>query len=114
MGGRHADPADTAALARDRMLVVEPEVFEARAVVDAVDHQGQPLNPRLPAGRLTGVEDHRADIVLRQAPFNPPHQLPAFLPVRLHRLPVDQFVDLRIAIAAVVTISPAYVVLVEL
>src|SRR5260370_32753259 len=27
-------------------LLVEPDVLEARAVVDAVDHQGQPLDPR--------------------------------------------------------------------
>src|SRR5215813_6453684 len=64
-------------------LIFEPQVFETRAVVDAVDHQGQPFHPRLPAGGLTGIEDDRTNIVLGQSPFNLPHQLPAFVPVRL-------------------------------
>jgi hypothetical protein len=47
-------------------LIVEPQVFEARAVVDAIDHQGHSLHPRLPAGSLTGIEDDRADVVFGQ------------------------------------------------
>src|SRR6516162_3109405 len=80
---------------RTQTLVLEPEVFETRTVVNAVDHLGQPLHPRLPAGGLTGIEDDRADIVLGQLPFDLPHQLPALLPVRLDRLQVDQLVQLR-------------------
>src|SRR6266550_9488024 len=95
-------------------LIADPEVLEARAVVDAVDHQGHALDPRLPAGGLTGIEDDRADIVLGQFSFDLPHQLPAFLPVGLDRLPIDQIVDLRVAIAAIVTFGAAYVALVEL
>src|SRR5215471_7026389 len=64
-------------------LIFEPKVFETRAVVDAVDHQGQPFHPRLPAGGLTGIEDDRANVVLGQSPFDLPHQLPALVPVRL-------------------------------
>src|SRR5262245_40893783 len=47
-----------------KRLIFDPEVLEAVAVVNAVDHQGQPLYPRLPAGGLTGIKDDRADIVL--------------------------------------------------
>src|SRR5215475_9028200 len=50
---------------------------------DAVDHQGQPLHPRLPASGLTGIEDDRANVVLGQSPLDLPHQLLAFVPVRL-------------------------------
>src|SRR6266404_8608115 len=57
-----------------KRLIVDPEVLEARAVVDAVDHQGHALDPRLPAGCLTGLEDDRADIVLGQSSFDLPHQ----------------------------------------
>jgi hypothetical protein len=64
-------------------LIFEPEVVETRAVVDAVDHQGQPFHSRLPAGGLTGIEDDRANVVLGQSPFDLPHQLPAFVPIRL-------------------------------
>src|SRR5262249_41641830 len=62
-------------------LVGEPEVLEARSVVDAVDHQGQPLDPRLPARRLPRIEDDRPDIVLGQLAFDLPHQLSALLAV---------------------------------
>src|SRR5262249_57804990 len=64
-------------------LIFEPEVFETRAVVDAVDHQRQPFHPRLPAGGLTGIEDDRTNVVLGQSPLDLPHQLLAFVPVRL-------------------------------
>src|SRR6266436_7394077 len=101
-------------LALRQQLLVEPQVLEARAVVDAVDHQGQTLDLRLPAGRLTGIEDDRANIVLGQPFFDLPHHFLAFLPVRLHRLPIYQLVELRIAIAGVVTVRAAHVILVEL
>src|SRR6202035_3202829 len=38
------------ALNAKRGLLVEPDVFEAPAVEDAVDHHPQALDPRLPAG----------------------------------------------------------------
>ena len=97
-----------------RGLIVEPQVFEARAVVDAVDHQGQPLDPRLPAGGLTGIEDDRANAVVGQLPFDLPDQLPALLAVGLHRLSVDQLVELRIAIAAIIPLGAAHIAFVEL
>src|SRR5262249_32926429 len=45
--------------------VVEPEVFETSVVIDAADHQSQPLHLRLPASGTAGVEQDRARIVLR-------------------------------------------------
>ena len=45
---RHPAGVRTFCLRRPR-LVVEPDVFEAPAVKDAVDHHSQTLDPRLPA-----------------------------------------------------------------
>src|SRR6516162_11029874 len=105
---------DDATVPLFRGLIVEPEVFEPRAVINAVDHQGQPLDPRLPAGGLTGIEDDRANAVLGQLPLDLPDQLPALLAVGLHRLPGDQLVELRIAIAAIIPLGAAGIALVEL
>ena len=49
-----------------RGSVVEPEVFVAIAVVDAVDHDGEPLHLRVPASRATGVKDDRPGAVHSQ------------------------------------------------
>src|ERR1700730_12409775 len=68
-------------------LLVEPDVFHAPTVEDAVDHQGQPFNVRLPTRPVAAVEDDRSSIVLRQLPFDLPHQLLSLLLVRLARLP---------------------------
>ena len=59
---------------RWRSLSVEPEVFEARAVVDAVDHVGEALHLRLPAGRNAAVEDDRPRVVLDQLLLDLPDQ----------------------------------------
>ena len=40
-------------------LFVEPDVFSAIAVENAIDHQRQPLDVRLPAGCAAGIEDDR-------------------------------------------------------
>src|SRR5215472_14218260 len=106
--------SDAATLPLFYRLVVEPEVFEPRAIVDAIDHQGQPFYPRLPARGLTGIEDDRANTVLGQLPFDLPDQLPALLAVGLHRLSVDQLVELRITIAAIIPLGAAHVALIEL
>src|SRR6266849_3181132 len=47
-------------------LLVEPEVLVARAIVDAVDHDRQPFQVRLPAGGATREIDDRPGIVLHQ------------------------------------------------
>src|SRR5438128_80087 len=68
-----------------RPLTIEPDIFEARAVVDAVDHQGHALDPRLKADGCAGVKDDWPDVVFRQPPLDLPHQLPALLRVGLDR-----------------------------
>ena len=47
-------------------------VLEARAVVDAVDHLGHPLHPRLVADRSAGVEGDRPERRPRLASFRSP------------------------------------------
>ena len=55
------------------LLLVEPDVFHARAIGDAVDHYRQTLHLRLPAGRAAIVKDDRSGAVLRQFPLALPH-----------------------------------------
>jgi len=93
---------------------VEPEVFVAVAVVDAVDHDSEPLELRVPASRPTAIKDERPDAVLGQSPCYFSHQPFAFLLVGCHRILVDQLVDLGKAIAGIITFCTADVVLVEL
>src|ERR1700730_1736626 len=97
-----------------RPLSVEPEVLEAEAVVDAVDHHGHALDLRVLACRLTGVKDDRTGTVLRQPPFDLPHQLLTFFLVGFRRLLVNQLLEFGASIACVVALCLAYIVLVEL
>src|SRR5690242_13948253 len=46
-------------------LFVEPDVLHPPAVEDAVDHQSEPLDMRLPARPIATVEDDRPGIILR-------------------------------------------------
>src|SRR5207237_574954 len=86
----------------------------AIAVVDAVDHRRQPFDIGLRAGAAARVENDRPGSLLGQPSFDLPYQLLAFCRIGLGGLPVDQLVDLRIAIAGVVPYRPAHEVLVEL
>src|SRR6516165_7320691 len=95
-------------------LLVEPDVFHAIAVVDAVDHRGEPLDIGLRASPAARIKDDRQGAVLSQPPFDLPDQLFAFFSVGFGRLLVDQLVDLRIAIAGVVAHRAAHEVLIEL
>src|SRR5262249_37233229 len=95
-------------------LLVEPDVFHAIAVVDAVDHRHEPLDIRLRAGPTARIEDDRPGTVLGQTPLDLPDELSALGLVSLGRLPVDQRVDLGTAIARIVAHRPAHEVLVEL
>src|SRR5271168_1816287 len=95
-------------------LLVEPDVFEAPAVIDAVDHRRQPLDVRLPAGRSAVVPNYRPRAVLLQLLVDLPDQLPAFLLVGLHRLPVEQLFDLTVAVAGIIALRTAGIVFVEL
>src|SRR5580704_14440837 len=47
-------------------LLVQPDVLEARAVIDAVDHLGHPLHPWLVADRRARVEEDRPDVINRR------------------------------------------------
>src|SRR5260370_21614662 len=94
-------------------LLIEPHVLKPPAVENAVDDQIEALDARPPAGRGAGVEYDRARGVAREAPLDLPHQLPPLLGIGLARLPVDQRVDLLVAIAGVVAVRAARVVLVE-
>jgi hypothetical protein len=62
-------------IGRPEELFVEPEVFEALAVVDAVNHESQPLELRLPADRAAREENDRPGIVLNQLLLDLPDQL---------------------------------------
>src|SRR5215469_14710458 len=95
-------------------LFVEPEVFEAEAVVNAVDHHSHPLHLRVAARRLSGIEDNRTGAVLGQPPFDFPYQMLAFVLLGFGRLLIDQLVDFRTAIACVVALCGTDIVLVEL
>src|SRR5215813_10771905 len=62
------------AICVSKELPVEPQIFVARAVVNAVDHDGQALHLRIPAGRGAVVVDHRAGAVLLQLLVDLPHE----------------------------------------
>src|SRR5262249_49422497 len=96
-----------------RSLSGEPEVFEARAVVYAVDHVGEALHLRLPAGRNAAVEDDRPRVILDQLLLDLPDQPPARARIGLSGLLLDQPIDLLVAIAGVVALRAAHVILVE-
>src|SRR5215813_5965664 len=48
-------------------LILEPQVFEMRAVVDAVDHQGQPFHPRMTLSRsiLRAIDPMAGQVLYR-------------------------------------------------
>src|SRR5215472_4764084 len=96
-----------------KALVVEPQILEAVAVVDAVDHYRHALQPRLPAVRHAGIEDGRPGIVFSQSLFDGPHHPLTLLEIALHRLAVDHLVDFRVAIPGVISLRTANIVLVK-
>src|SRR5204863_10159063 len=55
-------------------LSVQPHVFHAPAVVDAIDHHRQPLDLRLPAGGKNIVKNDWASSVFLQFPIDLPYQ----------------------------------------
>ena len=67
----------------------------------------------LPAGRAAVVEDNWPGAVLRQSPFDLPHQLLAPVLVGLGRLLIDQAVHLGIAVAVVIQLAAAPVIQVK-
>src|SRR5215469_876655 len=71
----------------------EPDVFHAPAVEEAVDHDRQPLDLRLAAGREAVVVEDRAGAVFLQLAVDVPDETAAFVLVRFGGLPVEQLVD---------------------
>src|SRR5580704_5272865 len=65
-------------------LSVEPDIFHAPAIVDAVDHDRQTPECGLPAGCGIVVEDDRPGTVELQPAIDLPHQLTAPLLIFLH------------------------------
>src|SRR5467141_211059 len=90
-------------------LFVEPDVFHAPAVEDAVDHDRQALDPGLLAGPAAAIEDDRPGVVLRQLALDRPQQPLAPVQVGLTRLLLDQLVHLGIAVAIPVDVRTAAV-----
>src|SRR4051812_9890077 len=95
-------------------LPLEPEVLVSVAVVDAVHHYGHAFDPRMPAGRLSWVKDDRAGHVLDQFALDLPDDFLALLGIGLHRLLVDELVDVRVAVPGIIALCPADIILVEL
>src|SRR5436309_3374312 len=91
-------------LPRVAVLSVEPDVLEPPRVVDAVDHDGQVLDRRLHAGRGLVVEDDRPRGILLQAAVDLPHEFFALLLVGLARLPHEQLLERRVAVAGDVAV----------
>src|SRR5262249_36669916 len=88
-------------------LALEPDVLKTRAVVDAVANKRQALAPFLQADRRARVEEHGSYAVIGQLPLDLPHQLAARLDIGFHRLAVDQLVEIRVAVAAVIAFGRA-------
>src|SRR5438045_9539964 len=84
-------------------LMVEPDVFHAPAIVDAVDHDGQPFDLGVPADAAAVEVDQRLGVVLGQPPLDLPDEPLALFLVRFDRLPLDHRVNLGVAMAIGIT-----------
>src|ERR1051325_7698397 len=104
----------SAGLRASAVLLVQPSVFEAPAVVIAVHHHRVPLEIGLPAGGRYRIQDRGPRPVFRQLLFDFPDQTLALVVVGFHRLLVDQIVHFLAAIAGIVALGAADEVLVEL
>src|SRR6516162_1133898 len=111
---RRLDVGHPSALAFHHGLFVDPDVFHTKIVDDAVDHHRPTLYLRLPTIREPIVKDDRPRTVLRQFPFDLPHQLLAFSFVAFHGLLVEHLFELGIAIAGVVACGTAGVIFIKL
>src|SRR6516164_1973129 len=86
---RRAQSLATSSTSRNlRRLFVEPPVFAAIAVEDAVDHDRRAFEVRLPAGREPVVEDNWPGDILGELALDRPQYLLAARGVALHRLPL--------------------------
>src|SRR6516225_11350385 len=78
---RRESPRSSRRFSSGLRLAVEPQIFETPAVVDAVDHDRQPLDIGLPTARRPVVKDDRPGTILLQLAVDRPHQLFPFLGV---------------------------------
>src|SRR5258708_4345090 len=92
-------------------LPVQRHIFEAGAVVDAVDHGHQPLDLWLPAIGRVWIEEDRPRVVRDQDLLDVPYQMLALLDVGLGRLLVHQPVHRLVAIPGVIALRAADIVL---
>ena len=95
-------------------LFVEPHILHAPAVEQAVDHDRQSLQLRLPAGRKAVVVKDRPSTIVLQFFVYLPNEMPTLLLIGLHGLLIEQLVDLGIAVAGVIAVRTAGVILIEL
>src|SRR5439155_4086863 len=95
-------------------LLVEPNVFHAPIVVDAVASDGYALCLGLPAGGTRSVEDHWPGTILGKPAFDLPNEALSLFLICFRRLLIKQFVDLRIAIAVDIVFGATRVILVEI
>src|SRR5260370_3684063 len=93
--------------------LVQPDIFHAPVVVDAVDHDGQPFELGDPAAAAALAADQRLCVKLDSPPLHSPVEPIAFVLVRLHRLMLDHPVDLGVAIAIVIADPATRVIFVE-
>src|ERR1700730_13866176 len=98
---------------RYETLLVQPHIFHPQSVVDAVDHRHVVLDVGLPAGPRAVVIEHRPGDVFGQAALVFPDHFPSFCLVGFHRLLVEQFVYLGVAVAVVVAFRAAGIILIE-
>ncbi len=94
-------------------LSIEPDVFHAPAVVDAVRRNRQPLDIGVAAIAGRRVEDHRPSAIIDHLLLDLPDQLLALLLIAFHRLLIDELIELGVAITAVVPLGATDIVLVE-
>ena len=71
-------------LASGLRLLVQPDVFHTPAVIDAVGHRREALDPRLKAARRGGVEGDRPEIGFRQPALDLPDDFLALFRVSRH------------------------------
>src|SRR5664279_6016487 len=95
------------------MLLIQPYVLVAIAVIGAVGHDGDAFDIGLPARRRVGMEDDRPGHVFLKLLVDVPDQLLALGNVGLLGLLVEQLLDLLVAVVGVVAFRAAGVVLVE-
>src|SRR5579871_382342 len=93
---------------------IEPYLFHPPVIIDAIDLQLDPLDFRPPASRRPHVVQDRAHDVFLQLAVDLPNELSALLLVGLHRLPVDQLVQLGVAVMRVIAVGSAHVILIKI